>query len=55
MVWVLAFTMMIGQTRNHVTVEPFSTLYVCQDAAKRVMMIPKADPPVCILKDQRPA
>lgn len=55
MIWVLAFTMLIGQTRNHVTVEPFSTLYLCQVAAERVAAIPKADAPKCTLKEQRPA
>lgn len=55
MIWVLAFTMIIGGARHHVTVEPFSTLRACEAAAERVAMIPKADPPICTLKEQRPA
>ncbi len=54
-IWVLAFTIMIGQTQRHITVEPFSTFRACEAAAARVAMIPKADPATCKLKEQRPA
>lgn len=55
MIWVLAFTMLIGDARHRVTVEPFSTLRTCEAAAARVVMVPKADPAICTLKEQRHA
>lgn len=55
MIWVLAFTLLVGDARMRYTVEPLSTLRLCEDAAARVAMIPKADPPTCTLKEQRPA
>jgi hypothetical protein len=46
--------MLIGQAKYNVSVEPFDTLRLCEAAAERVAMIPKANVPKCILKDQRP-
>ncbi len=55
MIWILAFTIMLGGYQRHYVIEPFPTLVTCTDAANRIAILPRVDPPTCTLSDQRPA